>query len=93
MKKESISIQSRSWGKTFLRNLLSMEKHTPTPNLQNATAQQYHEMIQSGNLPSFLNSFQKNRIIELYKSGKTFDSIRKLQALVDEQNSKPKSFV
>ena len=46
-------------------------------------------MIKSGNLPSFLNSFQKNRIIELYKKGNQWDAIRKLQGLIDAQNTKP----
>lgn len=91
MKKEVISIQGRSWGKTFLLNLLGMEKHPTTHsfNLANASSQDLHSMVQSGNLPSFLNSFQKDRIIQLYKEGKTFDSIRKLQSLIDAQMTKP----
>lgn len=81
--------------KQQLKTFFKMDKHPTTSsfNLANASSQDLHEMIQSGNLPSFLNSFQKNRISELYKSGKTFDSIRKLQSLIDEQNNKPKSFV
>lgn len=95
MKKEIISIGGRNWGQTFLRKLFSMEKHPTTSsfNLANASSQDLHQMVQSGNLPSFLNSFQRDRIIQLYKEGKTFDSIRRLQSLIDEQNNKPKSFV
>lgn len=77
--------------KWWLLNILKMEKHPSTNsfNLQNASSQDLHTMIQSGNLPSFLNSFQRNRIIELYKSGDTFGAVRKLQGLIEQQNTKP----
>lgn len=91
MKNNSISIQGRSWGKTFLTNLLGMDKHPTTSsfNLANASSQDLHQMLQSGNLPSYLNSFQKQRIIELYKNGNQWDAIRKLQGLIEEQMTKP----
>jgi hypothetical protein len=62
-------------------------------NLQNASAQDLHEMVQSGNFPSFLTPNQTSRIKELYSGGKTFDAIRKLKTLIEDQNSKPKTFL
>lgn len=91
MKRIVVSFGGRGLGHTFLRKLFNMEKpqHTGSFNLQNASSQDLHTMIQSGNLPSFLNSFQRNRIIELYKSGDTFGAVRKLQGLIEQQNTKP----
>lgn len=71
---------------------LAMNTHNSF-NLENASSQDLHSIIQSGDFPSFLNSFQRDRIKELYSKGKTFDAIRKLQSLIDSQNSKPKTFL
>lgn len=79
-----------------LKKFFEMNKqaHTGSVNLQNASAQDYHQMIQNGNLPSFLSQNERQRITELYNSGSTFDAIRKLKGIVEAQNEKPgKSFV
>lgn len=87
----SLGITLSDRQKYQIKKYFKMDKHPSTSsfNLQNASSQDLHQMIKSGNLPSFLNSFQKNRIIELYNAGKTFDAVRKLQGLIEGQNVKP----
>lgn len=60
--------------------------------MENLTSADIHAMIRNGDFPSYLQSKDKERIKELYEQGKTFDAVRKLQGLIDNQNSKPKSF-
>lgn len=81
--------------KQQIKNFFKMDKHPTTNsfNLANASSQDLHQMIESGNLPSFLNSFQKDRIKELYNSGKQWDAVRKLMGLIEGQNTKPKTFL
>lgn len=74
-----------------LKKFFSMQKthNTGTFNLQNASAQDLRQMIESGSLPNFLTSQQRDRIMELFHQGDTFGSIRKLQGLIEGQNVKP----
>lgn len=62
-------------------------------DMNNLTSQDLHKMLQDGSLPSFLTTNQRERLKSLYESGKTFDAVRKLQGLIDSQNSKPKTFL
>lgn len=66
---------------------MQMNQHNSL-NIENATAQDFHIMIQSGDLPAFLNSYQKARIKELYESGKIWDAIGILRIAI-ENNNKP----
>lgn len=75
-----------------LKKFFSMQNkshHSGSFNLQNATAQDLRQMIETGNLPNFLTSQQRDRIMELFHQGDTFGSIRKLQGIIEGQNVKP----
>lgn len=92
---ESIPDKTHEAWKKIIKQTFKMEKHPTTSsfNLANATSQDLHLMIQSGDLPTFLTTNQRERIKELYASGEIFTAVRKLQGLIDAQGSKPKTFL
>ena len=61
--------------------------------MENLSAHHLHPMIRNGDFPSYLQTKDKERINELYNSGKTFDAVRKLQGIIDSQNKPNRSFV
>lgn len=60
---------------------------------QNVSAQDLHEIIKSGNFPSFLTQSQKSRIKDLYESGKQWDGVRALKSLIEDQNAPKKTLL
>ncbi len=80
----SFLIQGRQWGKT----------HTPNQikSMENYSAQDYFKMIENGEFPSFLNSKDRERISELFKSGEQWSAVRKLQTIIESNGGKPRSF-
>ncbi len=78
--------------KDKIKKIAIMERHTPSTNsfnLTNFSSADLHKMIQTDDLPLYLTSNQKERIKELYKQGHTFDSVRKLKGLIEDQSTRP----
>ncbi len=72
-----------------------MERHPSTNsfNLTNFSSADLHRMVQNDDMPFFLTSNQKERIKELYGKGHTFDAIRKLKGLIEDQGLPKKTFL
>lgn len=77
-----------------ISDIFKPTKATTFKPIENMQAQDYFAMIEKGEFPSFISSKDKERITELYNSGKTWDGVRKLQGIVESQNGgdKKKSF-
>ncbi len=48
------------------------------------TSAELTSIIVSGNYPTSVNSFQQDRIKELYDDGKIWQAIRKLQGIIEK---------
>jgi hypothetical protein len=73
----------------LFKNIFKSNKSTsfnvPMDNLSPADL---HEMIKQENFPTFITPLYRERIKELYNRGNQFDAVRKLQGLIENQNTK-----
>lgn len=60
---------------------------------QSLSAQELTEIIKTGKYPEFINLFNIDRINSLYEQGKTWDAVRKLQALIENSNAPKKTLL